>query len=286
MDIHVNDISYVYQKGTPFEEEALSNLSLSIQHGIIQAIIGKTGSGKSTLIGLLSGLLRPSKGSITVGEDKVTATTKKIPFRSKVGVVFQYPEHQLFAETVYKDISYGPTNQGIPAEEIKNRVYHAIDLVGLDESLLEKSPFSLSGGQMRRVALAGVLAMEPSILILDEPTAGLDRIGSEQLLSLIHHLHQQKQVTIILVTHQMDEVARLAGQVLVLEKGQAVFNGSPVELFSERSRLDKLGMEPPSLTKLIDRLNERIHPPIPTSLFELDQLVAHLELRRKVGNNE
>jgi energy-coupling factor transport system ATP-binding protein len=281
MDIHVNEISYVYQKGTPFELEAITNLSLSIPHGIVQAVIGKTGSGKSTLIGILSGLLRPSTGTITVGNDKVTANTKKIPYRSKVGVVFQYPEQQLFAETVYKDIAYGPTNQSISAEAIKERVHQAIQLVGLDESLLDKSPFGLSGGQMRRVALAGVLAMEPSILILDEPTAGLDRVGSEQLLKLIQTLHQQKQVTIILVTHQMDEVAKLANQVLVMEKGQAAYSGTPTDLFSDRSRLSRFGMELPTLTKLIDRLNERIQPPIPTSLFKLDELVAHLEHRRK-----
>jgi energy-coupling factor transport system ATP-binding protein len=281
MDIHVKNISYVYQKGTPFEEHALSDLSLSIPHGIVQAVVGKTGSGKSTLIGLIAGLLRPTTGSIKVGDDIVTAKTKKIPFRSKVGVVFQYPEQQLFAETVYKDIAYGPSNQGISKEQLEERVLQAIGLVGLDESLLDKSPFGLSGGQMRRVALAGVLAMEPSILILDEPTAGLDREGSEQLLQLIQTLHQQKQVTIILVTHQMEEVARLANQVVVMEAGTTAFTGTPVELFGDRKRLERFGLELPSITKLIDKLNQKANPPIPTSLFELGHLVSHLENRRK-----
>lgn len=285
MDIDINQISYVYQEGTPFEEQALTDVSFTIPHGMVQAIVGKTGSGKTTLIGILSGLLRPTSGSITIGDDIVTAKTKKIPYRSKVGIVFQYPEHQLFAETVYKDIAYGPTNQKISPEEIQERVHRAARLVGLDDSLLDKSPFGLSGGQMRRVALAGVLAMEPSILILDEPTAGLDKAGAEQFLNLIQALHQQKQMTIIFVTHQMDEVARLADRVLVMEKGQAVFQGSPTELFSDRSRLHTFGMEPPTITKLIDCLNERIYPPIPSSIFKLDELVDQLELRRKEQEN-
>ncbi|WP_028777729.1 energy-coupling factor transporter ATPase [Shimazuella kribbensis] len=286
MDIDVKELSYVYQKGTPFEEQALSNVSLAIPHGKIQAIVGKTGSGKSTLIGLLSGLLRPSSGSITIGDYHVTSKTKKIPFRSKVGVVFQYPEQQLFAETVFKDIAYGPSNQGVSLKGIEDRVQQAIKMVGLDETLLSKSPFGLSGGQMRRVALAGVLAMEPSILILDEPTAGLDRAGSEQLLSLIQSLHEKNQVTIILVTHQMDEVARLADQVLVMDKGESAFYGTPIELFSDKERLREFGLELPTITKLINHLNHRINSPIPTSIFELDQLVAYLEKRRKETENE
>jgi energy-coupling factor transport system ATP-binding protein len=286
MDIDVMELSYVYQKGTPFEEQALRNVSLTIPHGTIQAIVGKTGSGKSTLIGILSGLLRPSSGNITIGEHHVTSKTKKIPFRSKVGVVFQYPEQQLFAETVFKDIAYGPSNQGVSLEEIEDRVHQAIKLVGLDEGLLLKSPFGLSGGQMRRVALAGVLAMKPSILILDEPTAGLDRAGSEQLLSLIQFLHEEQQVTIILVTHQMDEVARLADQVLVMDKGESVFYGPPKELFSNKDRLNDFGLELPTITKFINHLNRQMKPPIPTSFFELDQLVAYLEQRRKGIENE
>lgn len=281
MDIDIRNLSYVYHSGTPFEEQALSNMSLSIPHGIIQAIVGKTGSGKSTLIQLIAGLLRPTTGSISVGKHEVTSKTKKIPFRSKVGVVFQYPEQQLFAETVFKDIAYGPANQGVPPNQWKDRVHHAIHLVGLDETLLDKSPFALSGGQMRRVALAGVLAMEPSILILDEPTSGLDHEGSEQLLNLIQSLHEKKHVTIILVTHQMDEVARLADQVLVMDNGLLGFLGTPAQLFDDREKLLSFGLDLPIITKFIYRLNEHVNPSIPTSFFDLQQLVSHLEHRRK-----
>lgn len=283
MEIRVKNINYIYQKGTPFEEHALSDVSVCISKGIVQAVVGKTGSGKSTLIGLIAGLLRPASGTIQIGNDIVTPKTKKIPFRSKVGVVFQYPEQQLFAETVYKDIAYGPSNQGLTEDECKERVVQAIQLVGLDESLLDKSPFGLSGGQMRRVALAGVLAMEPSVLILDEPTAGLDKAGSEQLLSLIRELHLQKKVTIIIVTHQMDEVARIADQILVMDHGKIAFEGSPLTLFEDRQRLTAFGLELPTITKLINDLNEKVYPPIPTTLFELDELAAYLEKRRKGG---
>lgn len=286
MEIHVKNVNYIYQKGTPFEDQALSDVSVSIQNGIVQAVVGKTGSGKSTLIGLIAGLLRPTSGTIQIGNDIVTPKTKKIPFRSKVGVVFQYPEQQLFAETVYKDIAYGPSNQGLTEDECRERVVQAIQLVGLDESLLDKSPFGLSGGQMRRVALAGVLAMEPSVLILDEPTAGLDKAGSEQLLSLIKELHWQKKVTIIIVTHQMDEVARIADHIFVMDHGEIAFEGSPLTLFEDRQQLTAFGLELPTITKLIDQLNEKVYPPIPTTLFELDELAAHLEKRRKVVRNE
>lgn len=286
MEIHLNDINYIYQKGTPFEEQALSDVSVSIPKGIVQAVVGKTGSGKSTLIGLIAGLLRPTSGTIQFENDIVTSKTKKIPFRSKIGVVFQYPEQQLFAETVYKDIIYGPSNQGLSEDECKERVFRAIRLVGLDESLLDKSPFGLSGGQMRRVALAGVLAMEPSVLILDEPTAGLDKAGSEQLLCLIKELHLQQKVTIIIVTHQMDEVARIADHIVVMEHGRIAFKGTPLALFEDRQSLTAFGLELPTITKLIDHLNERAHPPIPTTFFQLDELAAYLEKRRKVVRNE
>jgi energy-coupling factor transport system ATP-binding protein len=286
MEIHVKGVNYIYQKGTPFEAQALSDVSVTVPNGIVQAVVGKTGSGKSTLIGLMAGLLRPSSGTIQMGDDIVTSKTKKVPFRSKVGVVFQYPEQQLFAETVYKDIAYGPSNQGLTEEECKQRVLRAIQLVGLNESLLEKSPFALSGGQMRRVALAGVLAMEPSVLILDEPTAGLDKAGSEQLLSLIRTLHEQKKVTIIMVTHQMDEVAKIADRIVVMDQGQIAFEGTPLALFEDRQRLTAFGLELPAITKLIDRLNEKVEPPIPTTFFQLDELAAYLVERRKVGRDE
>lgn len=281
MDIDLKELSYIYHPHTPFQEQAIDNLSLTIPHGTFQAIVGKTGSGKSTLIQIIAGLLRPTSGRIQVGEHIVSAKTKQIPYRLEVGIVFQYPEHQLFAETVYRDIAYGPTNQGLPSEMVFKRVHSAIQMVGLSPNLLEQSPFTLSGGQMRRVAIAGVLAMEPSILILDEPTAGLDQQAKEQLLTLIERLHEEKQRTIILVTHHMDEVVRLSGSVMAMDQGKCSYLGSPDDLFQRPDVLLKHGLEPPDITKLIYRLNGRVTPPIPTSIFKLEDLVSYLEHRRR-----
>jgi energy-coupling factor transport system ATP-binding protein len=283
MQIYIDNMSYHYQRGTPFEVKAISNLSVNITAGKVHAIVGKTGSGKTTLVHLIAGLLRPTAGKVQIGDDVITATTKKIPFRGKVGVVFQYPEQQLFAETVYKDIAYGPMNQGLRGQALSDRVHRAIELVGLDTTFLDKSPFSLSGGQQRRVALAGVLAMEPKLLILDEPTAGLDRRGTEQLFLLLEKLKQQ--VTLLIVTHQMDEVARIADRVLVMEQGQLVFIGTPAELFSDRDRLQFYGLALPSITSFIDQLNQHINPPIPTTIFQLPELVTYLEKRQKEGSS-
>ncbi len=281
MDINLRELAYIYQADTPFAEQALQAISLTIKHGTLQAIVGKTGSGKSTLIQLIAGLLRPTQGSIQVGEHIVNAKTKRILFRSQVGVVFQYPEQQLFAETVYRDIAYGPTNQRLTTETVHERVLEAAKRLGLTEDLLERSPFTLSGGQMRRVAIAGVLAMDPAILILDEPTAGLDQWAKDQLMTLLKQIHQQKQVTIILVTHQMEEVAQLADQVIVMEKGHCVYQDSPANLFADQAKLIGFGLEAPKITQLINKLNERLSPPIPTSIFQLSELVAHLEERRQ-----
>lgn len=283
MQIHIDNISYHYQPGTPFEVKAITDLSIDISAGNVHAIVGKTGSGKTTLIHLIAGLLRPTAGQLQIGDDVITATTKKVPFRGKVGVVFQYPEQQLFAETVFKDIAYGPTNQGMNGLALTERVQQAIELVGLDPSLLDKSPFALSGGQQRRVALAGVLAMEPKLLILDEPTAGLDKRGAEQLLTLLEKLKQR--MTLLIVTHQMDEVARIADRVLVMEQGQLVFTGTPAQLFTDRERLQSFGLALPAITQFIDQLNQHLQPLIPTSIYQLPALVAHLESRRKEGSS-
>ena len=259
MGIILDNVSYTYQEGTPFASAALSDVNLSIEDGSYTAIIGHTGSGKSTILQLLNGLLVPTKGSVHVFDTLITSTSvnKQIrQIRKQVGLVFQFAENQIFEETVLKDVAFGPQNFGVSIEEAEAIAREKLALVGIDESLFGRSPFELSGGQMRRVAIAGILAMEPSILVLDEPTAGLDPIGRKELMALFKKLHQDG-ITIVLVTHLMDDVAEFADQVYVMEKGKLVKSGKPSLVFQNVEFMEKIQLGVPKITRFAQRLAER-----------------------------
>ena len=259
MGIILDNVSYTYQEGTPFASAALSDINLSIEDGSYTAIIGHTGSGKSTILQLLNGLLVPTKGSVRVFDTLITSTSvnKQIrQIRKQVGLVFQFAENQIFEETVLKDVAFGPQNFGVSVEEAEAIAREKLALVGIDESLFGRSPFELSGGQMRRVAIAGILAMEPSILVLDEPTAGLDPIGRKELMNLFKKLHQDG-ITIVLVTHLMDDVAEFADQVYVMEKGKLVKSGKPNLVFQNVEFMEKIQLGVPKITRFAQRLAER-----------------------------
>lgn len=259
MGIILDNVSYTYQEGTPFASSALSDVSLSIEDGSYTAIIGHTGSGKSTILQLLNGLLVPTEGSVRVFDTLITSTSvnKQIrQIRKQVGLVFQFAENQIFEETVLKDVAFGPQNFGVSLEEAEAIAREKLALVGIDESLFERSPFELSGGQMRRVAIAGILAMEPSILVLDEPTAGLDPIGRKELMALFKMLHQDG-ITIVLVTHLMDDVAEFADQVYVMEKGKLVKGGKPSLVFQNVEFMEKIQLGVPKITRFAQRLVDR-----------------------------
>lgn len=259
MGIILDNVSYTYQEGTPFASAALSDVSLTIEDGSYTAIIGHTGSGKSTILQLLNGLLVPTEGSVRVFDTLITSTSvnKQIrQIRKQVGLVFQFAENQIFEETVLKDVAFGPQNFGVSVEEAEAIAREKLALVGIDESLFERSPFELSGGQMRRVAIAGILAMEPSILVLDEPTAGLDPIGRKELMTLFEKLHQDG-ITIVLVTHLMDDVAEFADQVYVMEKGRLVKSGAPSLVFQNLEFMENIQLGVPKITRFAHRLAER-----------------------------
>ncbi|EGV03335.1 cobalt ATP-binding cassette C-terminal domain protein [Streptococcus infantis SK970] len=259
MGIILDNVGYTYQEGTPFASVALSDVSLTIEDGSYTAIIGHTGSGKSTILQLLNGLLVPTEGSVRVFDTLITSTSvnKQIrQIRKQVGLVFQFAENQIFEETVLKDVAFGPQNFGVSVEEAEAIAREKLALVGIDESLFERSPFELSGGQMRRVAIAGILAMEPSILVLDEPTAGLDPIGRKELMTLFKKLHQDG-ITIVLVTHLMDDVAEFADQVYVMEKGKMVKSGVPSLVFQNVEFMEKIQLGVPKITRFAQRLAER-----------------------------
>ena len=259
MGIILENVSYTYQEGTPFASAALSDVSLSIEDGSYTAIIGHTGSGKSTILQLLNGLLVPTEGSVRVFDTLITSTSvnKQIrQIRKQVGLVFQFAENQIFEETVLKDVAFGPQNFGVSVEEAEAIAREKLALVGIDESLFERSPFELSGGQMRRVAIAGILAVEPSILVLDEPTAGLDPIGRKELMDLFKKLHQDG-ITIVLVTHLMDDVAEFADQVYVMEKGKLVKGGKPSLVFQNVEFMEKIQLGVPKITRFAQRLVDR-----------------------------
>lgn len=259
MGIILDNVSYTYQEGTPFASAALSDVSLTIEDGSYTAIIGHTGSGKSTILQLLNGLLVPTKGSVRVFDTLITSTSvnKQIrQIRKQVGLVFQFAENQIFEETVLKDVAFGPQNFGVSVEEAEAIAREKLALVGIDESLFERSPFELSGGQMRRVAIAGILAMEPKILVLDEPTAGLDPIGRKELMNLFKKLHRDG-ITIVLVTHLMDDVAEFADQVYVMEKGKLVKGGEPSLVFQQVEFMEKIQLGVPKITRFAQRLANR-----------------------------
>lgn len=256
--IELKNITYKYSTGTPFESVAVDDVTLEVEKGEFCGIIGHTGSGKSTLIQHINGLVKPTLGEVYVdGENIWSKDTDIRQVRFKAGLVFQYSEYQLFEETVYKDISYGPKNMGLEAEEIDRRVRFAAKSMGIDDSLLERSPFDLSGGQKRRVALAGVIAMEPEILILDEPAAGLDPIGRENVLGLISEYHKQNGTTILLVSHSMEDIVKYAQKVLVMNKGKIFCHAPTDEVFSRQDEIIKIGLDVPQITRVMMRLRAK-----------------------------
>lgn len=272
MSIKIENLTHVYMRNSPFEKKALDDVSLGINDGEFVALIGHTGSGKSTLIQHLNGLLKPTSGKIIIdGQDILKRGVKLSDVRKKVGLVFQYPEYQLFEETIEKDIAFGPKNLGLKDEEILKRVKRAMEMVGIDyEEYKDKSPFDLSGGQKRRVAIAGVVAMEPKILILDEPTAGLDPKGRDDILSQIKTLHKNYNMTIILVSHSMEDVAKVADRIIVMNKATCILDGNPKEIFQKVDKLEEVGLAAPQITYLVQELrNKGIE--IEKEIFTVDQ---------------
>ncbi len=286
MSITVENLTYTYSKGLPNETRALEDVSFQLEPGEFAAVIGHTGSGKSTLMQQLNGLLRPDSGKITVGEVCITdPSTKMTEVRRKVGLVFQYPEYQLFEETVAKDVAFGPKQVGMTGEKLDRVVEESIRLTGLDyEEVKERSPFELSGGQKRRVAIAGVLAMKPEILILDEPTAGLDPSAHRDVLELIRRIHRKERMTILLVSHNMGDVAELADRVLVMNRGKLVMNGTPAEVFSRGEPLWEMGLGLPPATEFMERLKNRM-PGIDTAQLSIEdaakEICRYLKGRKK-----
>ncbi len=256
MKINIENVSYIYNEGTPFEKKALNNINIEIGEGEFIGLIGHTGSGKSTFVQHLNGLIRPTKGKIYIDDLDITQPKLNLKeVRQKVGLVFQYPEYQLFEESIYKDIAFGPENLGLNEEEVKLRVEKAMDLVGLDyETMKDRSPFELSGGQKRRVAIAGVLAMRPRVLVLDEPTAGLDPHGRDEILEQIERLYKEGDISIILVSHSMEDIAKLASRVVVFSKGEIKFDGKTREVFRHSKELEELNLGVPQITKFMQVL--------------------------------
>lgn len=259
MSVKVENLTHIYNEGLPHESVAVQDVSFSIEDGQIAGIIGHTGSGKSTLVQHLNGLIKPKTGSIYIdGENICDGKTVMREIRKKVGLVFQYPEYQLFEETVFKDVAFGPKNIGLADEELEDRVREAIELVGLDyEQIKDKSPFDLSGGQKRRVAIAGVIAMKPKVLILDEPTAGLDPKAHRDVLDMIIRVHEHENNINIMVSHNMEDIASMCDKVIVMDRAHAVMEGTPEEVFARRAELKQMGLAAPPVTELIDMLNDR-----------------------------
>lgn len=279
--LQIRHLTHTYSIGTPFERDAVRDVSFEVGRGEFLGIIGHTGSGKSTLIQHLNGLLRPTEGQVLLNGKDIWAEPKKIrDVRFRVGLVFQYPEYQLFEETVYKDIAFGPTNQGKEGAELDRCIRDAARLVGLREEHLDKSPFELSGGQKRRAALAGVLAMEPDVLILDEPTAGLDPIGRETLMENIRAYHREQGKTILLVSHSMDEIARNVDRILVMKSAQILMDGTPPEVFSRSEELLSAGLDIPHAARIAIALRRR-GLDIPHDVYTVDALEREILRLRK-----
>lgn len=266
MDITFKNVSYVYQQNTPFAHKAIDDLSFHIPSGSFVAVIGHTGSGKSTLIQHLNGLVMPSEGEVSVGDFRLKNGEKPKnmkALRSKVGVVFQYPEHQLFEETVEKDIAFGPENFDVAAEEIKARIKQIAPAVGIDKELLSRSPFDLSGGQMRRVAIAGVLAIKPEVLVLDEPTAGLDPRGQKEIMEMFYNLHHEQRLTTVLVTHSMEDAVKYADHVIILNKGRKYMEGKPEEVLTQQEALKEVQLDVPEAVQFLLSFEKKFGIPIP-----------------------
>lgn len=290
MDISFKNVNYTYQKNTPFEYTAIRDLSFEIASGSFTAIVGHTGSGKSTLIQHLNGLLRPTSGSVQLGEFHMSEEEKikeMKHLRSRVGIVFQYPEHQLFEESVEKDIGFGPSNFGVEAEEIKQRTREVLKAVQLPESVLDRSPFDLSGGQMRRVAIAGVLAMRPEVLVLDEPTAGLDPKGQRDMMNMFYQLHQQENLTTILVTHSMEDALKYADHVIVLDHGTKYLEGKPEEVLSRKEDLNRVQLDVPEVIGFLAKAEEKFGIKLPYHKQTIEKLAEELEQKvRRQGSHE
>lgn len=259
MIIKIENLNYVYNPDTPFEKKALNNINLNIARGDFIGLIGHTGSGKSTLVQHLNGLIKPTSGSIIIdGIDITSKETNLREIRQKVGLVFQYPEYQLFEETVYKDVAFGPKNLGLEEDEIESRVKKAIELVGLDyNSIKDRSPFELSGGQKRRVAIAGILAMKPEVLVLDEPTAGLDPRGRDEVLGRIQSLYEEEGITIVLVSHSMEDIARLVNRIIVMYEGEIAMEGETREIFKQAEKLEQMGLGIPQITTFMRQYKKK-----------------------------
>ncbi|MCP8849805.1 energy-coupling factor ABC transporter ATP-binding protein [Latilactobacillus curvatus] len=287
MDITFKNVSYTYQPGTPFQGIGLENINVTIPSGSYTALIGHTGSGKSTLLQHLNALLKPTSGVVQIGEREITPETNNKNLkavRQKVGMVFQFPESQLFESTVQKDIAFGPQNFGVPEAEALERAKEMIELVGLPANVIDKSPFDLSGGQMRRVAIAGVLAMKPEVLVLDEPTAGLDPVGRREMMTLFEKLHNEQGMTIVMVTHQMDDVANYADNVIVLEHGKLAKTGAPREIFADPDWLTEKQLGLPTTTQFAQALMRQgfVFDQVPLTEHELAALLAE-QLPKKAG---
>ncbi len=275
MDISLQNVEHRYQINTPFERLAIQDVSIDIPSGTYLALIGHTGSGKSTVLQHLNALLKPTKGSVKIGDREITAGKKEKNLkavRQKVGIVFQFPEHQLFEETVEKDICFGPMNFGVSEAEAKERARKAIIQVGLTESVLEKSPFDLSGGQMRRVAIAGVLAMNPDVIVLDEPTAGLDPRGRKEIMEMFYSLHKERGLSTILVTHSMEDAAAYADQIVIMHKGEVYRKGVPVEIFADPAGLLELGLDVPEVVKFQQKFEKAFGLKLGMTCLTMDQL--------------
>ncbi|QPA31088.1 energy-coupling factor ABC transporter ATP-binding protein [Thermaerobacillus caldiproteolyticus] len=280
MDIIFQQVEHVYHANSPFARRALYDVNITIESGSYVAIIGHTGSGKSTLLQHLNGLLQPTNGKVIVGEQAITSGKRQKqlkPLRKKVGIVFQFPEHQLFEETVEKDICFGPMNFGVPEEEAKQKARELLSLVGLPEEVLTKSPFDLSGGQMRRVAIAGVLAMEPEVIVLDEPTAGLDPRGRTEIMEMFYRLHHEKKLTTILVTHHMEDAAKYADHMIVMHKGTVWKTGTPQQIFHDPDALLQIGLDVPETVLFKQKLEKKLGVEIPSPCLTIEQVIEGVE---------
>lgn len=276
MSIIIKNLTHKYNEGMPFEKTALKDINIEIKTGEFVGIIGHTGSGKSTLIQMFNGLIKPTMGQVLVnGEDINGDKVNKKEVRQKVGLVFQYPEYQLFEMTVKQDVAFGPKNLGLSEEEVNERVRYALNAVGLDESYDEKSPFELSGGQKRRVAIAGVLAMKPETLILDEPTAGLDPKGRNELFGQLQKMHEELGLTIVLISHSMEDVARYAEKLIVLYKGKVAYQGTPREVFAHGTKLEEIGLAMPQIRYVMAVLKEK-GMPIDTDVLTVEEAASQL----------
>ena len=271
MSIKINHLTHIYNEGTTFEKVALNDVNIEIKTGEFIGLIGHTGSGKSTLIQHLNGIIYPTHGEILLDDENIHKDKAKLKeVRRRIGLAFQYPEYQLFEMTVYKDVAFGPTNLGWTKEQIHESVVDALNIVGISPEIYEKSPFELSGGQKRRVAIAGVLAMNPEVLILDEPTAGLDPKGRDEILAAIRKLHEERGITVILVSHSMEDVAKLVDRIVVMHRGQVAMTGTPREIFSHPMELEKMGLAAPQVSYVFAQLKAKGYD-VPTDVYTVEE---------------